>query len=65
MFNLGPTEALVILGVAVLFFGPSKLPELGSSIGRALRGFKEGVKEVEEKATTEAPVEKQPSERQS
>jgi len=41
MFNLGWTEVIVVLGVAVLIFGPKKIPELGNALGRTLRGFKE------------------------
>lgn len=41
MFNLGWTEVIVVLGVAVLIFGPKKIPELGSALGKTLRGFKE------------------------
>ena len=45
MFNLGWTEVIIILGVAVLIFGPKKIPELGSSLGKTLRGFKEEIKQ--------------------
>jgi sec-independent protein translocase protein TatA len=41
MFNLGWLEVGLIIGAAVLFFGPKKLPELGGAIGKALRGFKQ------------------------
>ena len=41
--RLGFGEILVILALALLFFGPSKLPQLGSSIGEAIRGFKKGL----------------------
>ena len=41
--RLGFGEILVILALALLFFGPSKLPQLGSSLGEAIRGFKKGV----------------------
>lgn len=41
MFNLGWTEVALVLGVAVLIFGPKKIPELGSALGKTLRGFKE------------------------
>jgi sec-independent protein translocase protein TatA len=43
MFNLGWTEVIIILIIAVVIFGPKKLPELGSSFGKTLRGFKEGM----------------------
>jgi len=41
MFNLGWTEVIVVIGVAVLIFGPKKIPELGSALGKTLPGFKE------------------------
>jgi sec-independent protein translocase protein TatA len=46
---------LVLLGIVLIIFGPGKLPELGSSIGKALRGFKKAVEEKDHKAedTTE------------
>jgi sec-independent protein translocase protein TatA len=46
--RLGFGEILVILALALLFFGPSKLPQLGSSLGQAIRGFKRGLNEVDE-----------------
>lgn len=48
MFNLGWTEVIIILGVAVLIFGPKKIPELGSSLGKTLRGFKEEMNSSDE-----------------
>jgi sec-independent protein translocase protein TatA len=49
MFGIGMPEMLVILIVALVFFGPGKLPELGSSIGKAIRGFRKAMSEPEEK----------------
>ncbi|MDJ0658828.1 MAG: twin-arginine translocase TatA/TatE family subunit [Crocosphaera sp.] len=43
MFGLGWPEVAIILIVALLIFGPKKIPELGSSLGKTLRGFKEEV----------------------
>ena len=43
MFGLGATELLIILAIAVLLFGGRRLPEIGSGLGRAIRGFREGV----------------------
>lgn len=37
---LQPTHLLVIFGIALLVFGPKKLPELGKGIGEGVRGFK-------------------------
>ena len=44
MFGLGWTEVSVIVLVAVLIFGPKKIPELGSALGKTLRGFKQELK---------------------
>ncbi|MEY4617021.1 MAG: twin-arginine-dependent translocase protein [Pseudomonadota bacterium] len=41
--NLGVPEIILILVVALLFFGPSRLPSLGKSVGEAIRGFKKGL----------------------
>ncbi len=45
--NLGASELLLILGIALLIFGPSKLPGLGKSLGEAIRGFKKGLNDDE------------------
>jgi sec-independent protein translocase protein TatA len=44
MFGLGWAEVGVIFIIAILIFGPKKIPELGSSLGKTLRGFKEELK---------------------
>lgn len=43
MFGLGWAEVAVIGLVALLVFGPKKIPELGSTLGKTLRGFKEEI----------------------
>jgi sec-independent protein translocase protein TatA len=43
MFGLGWPEVIVILVAVALIFGPKKIPEIGSALGRTLRGFKEEV----------------------
>ncbi|AFZ04028.1 twin-arginine translocase TatA/TatE family subunit [Calothrix sp. PCC 6303] len=48
MFGLGWTEVAVIAIVAILIFGPKKIPELGSALGKTLRGFKEELKNPNE-----------------
>jgi len=47
MFGLGMPELIVILIIAVLIFGASRLPELGSSLGKAIKGFKEASEKPE------------------
>ena len=41
---LQPTHLLLILVIALVVFGPRRLPELGKGLGEGLRGFKEGLK---------------------
>ena len=47
MFNLGWTEVAIVLLVAVVIFGPKKLPQLGGSFGKTIKGFKEGLSSKE------------------
>ena len=46
--KLGLPEILVILAIALLIFGPSKLADLGKGLGEGIRNFKSAVKEGEE-----------------
>jgi sec-independent protein translocase protein TatA len=55
--RLGFGEILVVLVLALLFFGPSKLPQLGSSLGEALRSFKKGLSSLRDEVDLDAPVE--------
>jgi sec-independent protein translocase protein TatA len=50
-----PMHLLVIFGIALLVFGPKKLPELGKGIGEGIRGFKSAMKE-EEKAPNDKSI---------
>jgi len=43
MFGLGLPELGIMAVVAVLIFGPKKIPELGNALGKTLRSFKDGV----------------------
>lgn len=43
MFGLGFQELLIILVIALIIFGPGKLPQIGSGLGKAIRDFKKGV----------------------
>ncbi|MBI5189502.1 MAG: TatA/E family twin arginine-targeting protein translocase [Nitrospirae bacterium] len=53
MFNLGMPELIVIFVVALLVFGPKKLPELGKSLGRAMHEFKRSSNEFKESLESE------------
>jgi len=43
MPNVGPMELVVILAIALIVLGPKKLPEVGRSIGRGMREFKDSL----------------------
>jgi sec-independent protein translocase protein TatA len=41
--NIGPFEIIIVLVIALIVFGPKRLPELGNSLGKGIREFKESV----------------------
>lgn len=51
MFGLGVPELVVILVIAVLIFGPKRLPELGQSVGKAIREFKKSADDLKNDVT--------------
>jgi len=55
MGRFGIGEILLILAIALLFFGPSQLPKLGASLGAALKGLKKGISGEEEKPLPPPP----------
>jgi sec-independent protein translocase protein TatA len=55
--NIGFTEMLLLVGVLLLVFGPKRLPEMGRSLGRGLREFKESVSGHSLDDDEEVPVE--------
>ena len=48
MFGLGTPELLVIFGIAFLVFGGKKLPEIGAGLGKGIKSFKQGLRDVED-----------------
>ncbi len=46
MLNIGPAEIVIILVIALLVFGPKRLPEMGRSLGRTVREFKKATDAV-------------------
>jgi sec-independent protein translocase protein TatA len=62
MFGLQPTHLILILIVALLIFGPSRLPEIGRSVGQTMKEFQRATKAVsrEVEAGLQAPVENAP-----
>lgn len=46
MFGLGAQELVIILVIALIIFGPRRLPEMGAAIGKSIREFKKSTKEI-------------------
>jgi sec-independent protein translocase protein TatA len=42
-FNVGPLEIVVVLIIALIVFGPKRLPELGNSLGKGIREFRDSI----------------------
>lgn len=55
--NIGFPELLIILLIALLIFGPRKLPEVGKNIGRALREFRRASDELKDRIENEIRAE--------
>jgi sec-independent protein translocase protein TatA len=53
IFGIGPLELMVIGVVAMLVFGPKKLPELGKTMGQATRSFKVAAQEFQNELSRE------------
>ena len=47
-FNLGAPELIIILVIALLVLGPGKLPEVGASVGKAIREFRKASSDIQE-----------------
>ena len=45
---MGMIELVAILAIALLVFGPKKLPEVGRTLGRSIKDFKNGISEIDE-----------------
>jgi sec-independent protein translocase protein TatA len=53
-----PMHMVVIFGIALLVFGPKKLPELGKGLGESIRGFKSAMSAKEEEKPSDLRTEK-------
>ena len=53
MGNIGATEIILILLVALLFFGAKKLPELAQGLGKGIREFRKATREVQDEIESE------------
>lgn len=64
MFGLRPEHLVIIVVVALLIFGPSRLPEIGKAIGKTINEFRSATKEATQAITEEVqlkPVEPKPA----
>lgn len=52
-FGLGAPEVAVILIIALIIFGPKKLPDLGKNLGKGLKSFKKGLSEASDEFKSE------------
>ena len=52
MFGLGMQEVLIIALIILLLFGGAKIPELMKGLGKGVKSFKEGMKEIDDDSTT-------------
>lgn len=60
MFDISPIQILIVLVIALLVFGPKRLPEMGKSIGRGIREFK-GAMLDDEPRRADAPRAEEPA----
>lgn len=52
MFGLGMPELVVIMVIALIIFGPKKLPEIGQAIGKGIREFRDGAETIKKDVET-------------
>lgn len=43
MFDISPIQIVIVLAIALLIFGPKRLPDLGRNLGKGIRDFKDGI----------------------
>lgn len=63
--KIGPWEVVLIVAAVLLIFGPSKLPQLGKSIGESLREFKKSMKAVGDEVSGNGESEKKESDKKA
>ena len=56
MPDIGPMEIILVLAIALLVLGPSKLPEIGKSLGASIREFRKATTDVQESVRLDAPA---------
>ena len=61
MFDISPIQILIVLVIALLVFGPKRLPEMGKSIGRGIREFKTAIVDDEPAPPPAPPTQAAPA----
>jgi sec-independent protein translocase protein TatA len=61
VFDISPIQILIVLVIALLVFGPKRLPEMGRSVGRGIREFKGALIDDQPRTTPARPVEPTPA----
>jgi sec-independent protein translocase protein TatA len=56
--GLGPTEVIIVLGIALVVFGAGKLPDIASGLGKGLRDFKKAMRDLDETDSDSSPKDK-------
>ncbi len=56
MFDISPIQIIIVLAIALLIFGPKRLPDLGRNLGKGIRDFKEGIVGDETSAIVPTPA---------
>jgi len=58
--EIGPGEIVLVLLIALLVFGPSKLPQIGAGLGKSIRDFKKAMAEASDDAPSAVPAKQLP-----
>jgi len=58
--RIGPMELILILIIALVIFGPSKLPQIGKALGESIKEFKKGASEISDVVNEPVKTEAQP-----
>jgi sec-independent protein translocase protein TatA len=56
VFDISPIQIVIVLAIALLIFGPKRLPDLGRNLGKGIRDFKDGITGDDSAAMTTGPM---------
>jgi sec-independent protein translocase protein TatA len=60
-FGIGPTELIIVLVIALVVFGPKRLPDLGRSLGTGMREFKDSITGKDDEKSALDPSDDEPA----